>query len=360
MVTSRPCGCSLATIDAVMKNKLWNWVFIVVSLFVFMGYLIWKEGLDNIREHVAGMALGWLGVGIVFQWIAQACDATIIWKLSRGYVNAPSWPTCLRSILVGNMLGQITPMMAGNFPAQIALLTRNGMLAGDSATVLMAKGMVYQAGYACVIIISVLRGRLAGGYGLSSTIWALIYFGLVISICAVFVFVLILRAQKLISWVARLLIRLLGKMRVVKNPQALTQRAEEEIARMGDNARRMKVHPASWMALVGLGALQVGFTMLITYGVYRSLGMSGMPFFDVGALQAFGSLVQAYVPIPGGLGVGDGVFLQIMKRAMGEQNVDFAMVSWRLLAFYLPIIYGVIAFGIKKKQPPVLHDSEAA
>ncbi|AEC01533.1 lysylphosphatidylglycerol synthase transmembrane domain-containing protein [Parasphaerochaeta coccoides] len=342
-----------------MKNKLWNWVFIVVSLFAFMGYLVWKEGLTNIRLHVTSMAIGWLWVGILFQWVSHACDAMIIWKLSRDYPNSPSFLTCMRSILVGNMLGHITPMMAGNFPAQIALLTKDGMRAGDSATVLMAKAIAYQGGYACVIILSVLKGWLSGGFGLSSGIWLLIYAGMVVSIFAVLFFVLVLRAQKLISGIVKVVIRFLGKVKIVKNPQRLSERTVEEITRMGENVRGMKTTFSSWVGLIALGFLQVAFTMVFTYAVYRSLRLSGESIIDVGALQSFASLIHAYVPIPGGLGLGDSIFLQIMGTVMGERNVDFAMVVWRLLAFYLPIMYGVVAFGIKKKQKPV-PDASAA
>lgn len=336
-----------------MKKKIWNWVFIVLSLFAFGGYLYWKEGAQGIIRHASSLVPGWVLMGFVFYIASQFGEATVLWVLSRTYDNAPAWTTCLRSVLIGNMAGFITPMMAGNMPAQIAILTRAGLHLGDSATLLLMKTISYQASYTILILLSALYGKLLrGGFGLITPIWVVIYIGIFLSAGTVLLFIVILRADKLITKLAIRLIRFLARLKIIRKPEDMETKVVAEIHRMSDNYKTMKDLKPTIIKAVMIGVGQLFCLMLVTYAVYRSLGRTGLLVFDVTSLQAYASLIQAYIPIPGGLGVSDTAFLEIMKVPMGPENVDFAMILWRLLAFYAPIMYGVVALGFKKESRP--------
>ena len=52
----------------------------------------------------------------------------------------------------------------------------------------------------------------------------------------------------------------------------------------------------------------------ITYLVYRAMGLSTLGFIDVVALQSVISISVDMLPLPGGMGISEGLFLNIFKK----------------------------------------------
>ena len=52
----------------------------------------------------------------------------------------------------------------------------------------------------------------------------------------------------------------------------------------------------------------------ITYLVYRAMGLSALGFIDVVALQSVISISVDMLPLPGGMGISEGLFFKISLR----------------------------------------------
>jgi uncharacterized membrane protein YbhN (UPF0104 family) len=87
---------------------------------------------------------------------------------------------------------------------------------------------------------------------------------------------------------------------------------------------RSAIH-LSWILFVGLGIFHRS----------RSQGLSAM--------------IQSVVPIPGDWGGRQRVYY-IMVQIMGNAYINFAMVLWRLLTLYLPILPGLVALMLGKRK----------
>ncbi len=321
-------------------NKRWlNWAVICLSIILFAAYLIWKEGMGTIIEIAGSINYWWLGVALASMLLALLFEAGVLATIRKKYQTGFSFASCFRSTVVGFMFGAITPLQVGNLASQITILTKDGMKAGDAATVLLTKTILYMCSMVAVVgVLLIVKVR---EFAIPTALWIVVFVGFAINAIYLCFLLLVARAERILGRIACWFIRLLGKMHIVKQVDALQKTTKEELHQLNVNMRKIQVKGKSLLLAFAFGCLQLLATYQICYFIYRCFSLSGQTYGTVLAAQAFCTLVQSVMPIPGGLGVADSGFYYILGKIMGEHYINFAMVLWRLITLYLPILFGL-------------------
>lgn len=330
-------------------NKRWlNWAIIALSLILLGGYLFWKEGVSTIVAIARHINYWWLCLAMLSMVFAFLCEASVLVTIRHRYQASFSYASCFRSTVIGFMFGAITPLQAGNLVSQITLLTKDGMKAGDAATVMLTKTILYMC--SMVVVVGLLLVAKAKEFSIPLAVWVIIFIGFAINAIYLVFLLLVARAERLLGRIACWCIRLLGKIHIVKKVEQLQRTTKEELHQLNLNMRNIKVRGKGLVLAFMFGCLQLIATYQICYFIYRSFSLSGQSYMTVLSAQAFSTLIQSVIPIPGGLGVADSGFYYILGRIMGDQYINFAMVLWRLITLYLPILVGIVAL-MGKKHP---------
>lgn len=334
-------------------NKRWlNWAIICLSIILFAAYLVWKEGMGTIIEIAGSINYWWLGVALASMLLALLFEAGVLTTIRRQYQTGFSFASCFRSTVVGFMFGAITPLQVGNLASQITILTKDGMKAGDAATVLLTKTILYMCSMVAVVgILLIVKAR---EFAIPTALWIVVFVGFAINAIYLCFLLLVARAERILGSIACWFIRLLGKMHIVKQVESLQETTKEELHQLNVNMRKIQVKGKDLFIAFLFGCLQLVATYQICYFIYRCFSLSGQTYGTVLAAQAFCTLVQSVMPIPGGLGVADSGFYYILGKIMGEHYINFAMVLWRLITLYLPILFGLGVLFSKKKKPESL------
>ncbi len=151
-------------------------------------------------------------------------------------------------------------------------------------------------------------------------------------------------AQRAVHWVINLLV----KMHIVKHPEKIFAKADEQIRRYGQGAEVLKQHP--WLIVGELVAyiLLLGSQFVIPYFIYRSFGLSGFGMMDFIALQSVLYLAVCFLPIPGSAGVSESGFVTIFRVLFQSALIVPAMLLSRLASFYLILLVsGSIALAMQ-------------
>ena len=93
----------------------------------------------------------------------------------------------------------------------------------------------------------------------------------------------------------------------------------------------------------------------ITYLIYRGLGLSALSAADVIALQCIISISVDMLPLPGGMGISEGLFLSIFRRIFTGGLLYPAMLLSRGISYYALLLIsaamtGVAHLTIKQKE----------
>lgn len=331
-----------------MKRHLLDWVVVCLSIALFCAYLVWKEGLDTMRTILSGIDYRWIVIAMASMLTALLCETAVLVVIRRRYQDNVSYGSCFRSTVVGYMFGAITPLQIGNIASQITILTKDGMKAGDAATVLLTKTILFVC--SMVAVVGALIALHAREFSIPVAFWVLICIGLAGNALYLAFLLSVAKAERLLGVIAGWFIRLLGRFHAVRQPQALQEKAVEELHQMKLNMAKIRLRKRDYFLAFVFGCLQLVFTYQICYFIYRGFSLSGQGYSTVLAAQAFSAMIQSIVPIPGGLGVADSGFYYIMVQIMGDAFINFAMVLWRLLTLYLPILLGLVALMTGRRR----------
>ena len=92
--------------------------------------------------------------------------------------------------------------------------------------------------------------------------------------------------------------------------------------------------------------IQRFFLFSITYLVYRSFGLSTETYFTITILQSIISIAVDMLPLPGGMGISEGLYLRIFTPLFGTASLTTAsmLVSRGFSYYVLVIVSGIISF----------------
>ena len=77
---------------------------------------------------------------------------------------------------------------------------------------------------------------------------------------------------------------------------------------------------------------------LVTYLAYKSFGLSGHSLATIVTLQAMISVVVDMLPLPGGMGISENLFLQIFLPIFGSTLVLPGMLISRGVSYYTQLL----------------------
>ena len=174
------------------------------------------------------------------------------------------------------------------------------------------------------------------------------YIGLFLFSLIPFLLVLFSWKPALVKKLVSAVIRLCGRLKIVKRPEETTNRVLE----MLDSYHRS-------LAVIAKDKLAM-FLLLLLSLVYR-IALCSMPYFvlkmfgaPVSFLHIFASTIYIYasialVPTPGNAGAAEGAFYLVFS-AMKSDGVFWAMLVWRIFSHYSFIILGAAVYGVNALQ----------
>lgn len=147
---------------------------------------------------------------------------------------------------------------------------------------------------------------------------------------------------------------LLEKMHILKKKEVRLKKLEDSMDTYHDAAVYLKTHPVVILNVLGITFVQRMALFAVTWFVYRAFSMNGTGFWTILFLQAAISVSVDMLPLPGGIGISETLFLTIFEPIFGTLLLP-AMVLSRGLGYYgellISAVFTVVAqFTIGEKE----------
>ncbi len=225
----------------------------------------------------------------------------------------------------------ITPSATGGQPASALCMMRDGLPAAVTTVALLLNLAMYTVsilliGAVCVIV----RPGALGRFGPFSHV--LIGVGTVIQIALVAVFFVLVFHRKLALSIAGWGLRVLTRLRVVKDPDAAREKLQKLGEEYGACAQVLGEHRGILFRTLGYNVLQRLAMIFVSVFVYLAMGGAPGRWLDVCAAQGFVILGSNAIPLPGAVGVADYLYLDGFG-ALVEDLVSVELVQ-RGISFY--------------------------
>lgn len=251
----------------------------------------------------------------------------------------------------------ITPSSSGGQPASAFYMVRDGIPTGTATFSLVFNLIAYTG---AIILLGctafVLQPHMFGKFATFAKV--LIILGIVAQLLLLGFFIACMLWHSAVRKCGNGLITLLCKMHIIRKEEKWRGRLNGVIEKYAGSLAALKSHRALFVIVLLLNVLQRAVQMLIPCLVCTAVTRE-VPFWEIFAMQAFVTLGYNSVPLPGGVGAFEYLYLQIYSLRFETSFILAAMMVTRVISYYISMaLSGVITLvyhGVhirRKSDPP--------
>ena len=331
------------------KMSIINFGLIVVIFIILLIYMLKVDGIDNIIEVLNNVDYRWVLAGLVclgIHWICEGINLHI--PIKRMYKDQ-KFKNSFRVAMIGQLFNNITPVSTGGQPMQAYELSKTGKRVSDSLSALAIKFVITQTALVSSTVLVVLIEFDFFKQLMQNYLWIAII-GFVVNIIAILVVILAGIKKEIITYITNPIIKLLGKIHIIKNTEEAIEKLDKSIENFGEQFSIIKSEKKMVVKMFIIAVIQSFAYYSITYMIYRAFGNQGISFLQIIPTQAFLLLIMTFIPTPGsGLGAEGGFYL-LFNTIFKQGTINMSILFWRIYTFYLPILIGLILLIPRKKD----------
>ena len=324
------------------KSMIGNAVFFL-ALFGLTAYAVLKgKEISQLIRVMHSVRPVYYAAGFIFINLFVWCESYIIYRMLRvlQYQQVPK-RNCIKYSYVGFFFSCITPSASGGQPAQLYYMNRDKVDVSVGAVILLIVTILYK--FVLVFLgtlIFIFRHSLISEYIQGAAFF--FYLGMALNVICVIVMFLLVFQQTLASRMIIGLVKGLEKIHVLRRKEERIRKLEDSMMEYHKAAAVIQEHKKLIAGMFGVTLVQRLIHFSITYLIYRGLGLSPLGIVDVVALQCVISIAVDMLPLPGGMGISEGLFLSIFRKIFTGGLLYPAMLLSRGISYYALLLISAV------------------
>ena len=322
------------------KKVLFNTVFLFTVFGLTLYGVFYGEDLGTMLETIESVDALWLIPGICLVVFFIWCESIIIWYMMRSFRIRLKKRICFLFSSVGFFFSCVTPSATGGQPMQIYYMKKEKIPIPVSTVILMIVTITYKLVLVVIGLGILLLGRDFLHRYLEG-ILPVFYLGLGLNIfCVSFMTILVFHpvfAEKILHAGRNLLERL----RLIRHKKERIEKLQKSMGVYRETAAYLGAHKHVLAHVILVTFVQRIALFAVTGCVYAAFHLSGTSMWDVILLQAVISVSADMLPLPGGMGISEKLFLIIFVPVFGSLTLS-AMVLSRGLGYYSQLIISAV------------------
>ncbi len=335
------------------KKKIITYLsFILVNVIVILLLLFFE---DRSGDKVAGREAfsllgknwGYTALSILMFFIIIIGDTIVFYTLTKKMNIEKNLSLSLKTSILGRYYDRLTPWAMGGEPFQVAYLISGGVKAGDSFAITMSRHIIRFFSVAIAVITILIASRITTNIYVMVVAILSVFGGLIFPS-----FMLLCCFRPRIGFkIGRGIIKLLYKIKLVKNYDKLVEKMEREVANFIRGLEYLSANKKVIIIITLVSLIELFATNSVPFFVIKALGISNIFYWKTLVLCIFVNYASSFAPTPGGSGIAELSFYAIFASFITGSYLFWAVLFWRIAVFYIPVFIGFVtqfAEAIKK------------
>lgn len=318
------------------KKIIGNAVFLAIIFALTVYGVFHGEDMGELFDAIREADTKWLIPGAALVLFFIWGESFIIWYMMRSFGIRLKKRICFLFSSVGFFFSCITPSASGGQPMQIYFMKKEKIPIPVATVILMIVTITYK-----LVLVVIGGGILLFGRDFVdrylSEAFSVFCLGLLLNVfCVGFMTVLVFHPAlaesiltKGMAWLER--------MRFLRRREERGRKLRSSMEVYRETAAYLKEHGKVLVTVALISFVQRIALFSVTWMVYLAFGLSGTGIWDVVFLQAVISVSVDMLPLPGGMGISEALFLRIFPGVFGEAVLP-AMVLSRGLGYYVQLL----------------------
>ncbi len=290
-----------------------------------------------------------------YTFAAFAC--WLVFILSRAYTMRSylagqgcqvKMSSSVRASIIGLFYSGITPAASGGQPMQMYQLYKAGVPISLSGSGVCVKFVGYQGMLFLFSAVFLFAQRQFVRGAAGSSMW-LVRLGFVINIAVLAAVTMLLINRKIVYRIMRGILTLGTKTHIIKAREEMEKKISESLENYLKSFETLRGRPGFLLRMLLLSGVQVLSYSFIMYFIYRAFRLEGADILQLVGLQLILYQTVSFVPLPGGSGAQEGLFVLLMRSIVPQDSIMGMLLAWRFFTFYLTMLVGaftVVTGGI--------------
>lgn len=326
-----------------MMNKrkvILNILFLAIVFSITLFYIFNDQDIETIFEIIKNTNTRYWIWAILCVVFFIASESLIIYYMMRSIGQKVHLIHCLLYSFVGFFFSCVTPSATGGQPAQIYFMKKDDISIPVATLILMIITIAYKVVLVVLgAVVLVLRPTQIMGY--LQPVIGLCYLGLFLNIICVGYMLLFVFHPTMAQNQLTFLVKLLKRLHIIRKEERYLRKIESAMTHYKDIAFYFRTHRrVIWNVLI-ITSIQRILLFYVTYLTYQSFGLQGTNVKIIVVLQGMISVAVDMLPLPGGIGVSEKMFLSIFTPIFGSSTFPAMLVS-RGLSYYTELIISAI------------------
>ncbi len=325
-----------------INKNIFNVLFLLALLLVTIWLIFKDQDIGQIFKLLTRVSPIFLLICFILV-IFYVCSESVIIKYLMSTVNIKiPLLNCIKYSFVGFFYSCITPSASGGQPMQIFFMQRQNIDIPTATIILMVVTIEYK-----FVLVAIGLGLVAFGQGLLATLDGevvfFLYVGIVLNVfCVAFMSILVFMPGTAKFGITKGY-ALLKKLRIMKEKNNRAERLERSMEKYKHASKYLKANKLAVFNTTLISFLQRFFLFFITYIVYLAMGNSEIDAITITLLQSVVSIAVDMLPLPGGMGISERLYLLIFAPIFGGSTAAVAsMMVSRGFSYYVLLIVSAV------------------
>lgn len=323
------------------KKMIVNTVFLVVIFALTIYGVFHGEDLGAMMEAMRRADVRWLLPGLFCVVFFIWGESIIIWYMMHSFQIPVKRRTCFLFSSVGFFFSCITPSASGGQPMQLYYMKKEKISLPVSTVILMIVTITYKA-----VLVVVGLGLVLFGQGFLhrylTEILPVFYLGIGLNVFCVTAMLILVFHPALARTILVLGLKIVEKLHLMKRKESRLKKLEASMEVYQNTAAYLGTHKMVLVNVLAITFAQRFALFAATWFVYRAFHLSGISFITIVLLQAVISVSVDMLPLPGGMGISETLFLKIFPPVFGSTLLLPAMVLSRGLGYYGELLVSAV------------------
>jgi uncharacterized protein (TIRG00374 family) len=360
--------------NASKKYKINLLIIFLVAIGFTLFTLLTDDNLNSVMLAFSQANLWMILVILLVMIVIIIFEGVILFILARLYTTRYNLGKSINNYFIGVFFSHITPSGTGGQFAQAYAFSKQGIEIANAASILVMHFLLSQIAqvifglFALVFrlekFLSITQSINIFGASIPFIYLSLLGFG--VNFLVIFFILALAKSKFLHKTLVHGVVALLGKLKLIKNPEKVKSNLQVQIENFRVESRRLQANTPVTVVLLVLFFLRMIFSNAIPYlsaMALPSIDLSQTNIFDGIFMTAYLNVIIYFAPLPGSVGFSEFFFSFLFQSLFGGYAQTIApQLIWRGFTFYLTLIIGaisVVAFRISNKDAKIVQGGDA-
>ncbi len=322
------------------KKSILNTLFLILIFGITLYYIFHGQDMEELSHYIAMSDVRFWFVAMVFVILFILSESVIIYYMMKSVGQKAKLSHCFLYSFVGFFFSCITPSATGGQPAQIYFMHKDKLSIPISTLILMLVTITYK--FVLVVLgVAILILRPASIMPYLAPVMGWMYLGVGLNVFCVSFMMLIVFHPTMARTFLIGMVQGLHKIHLLKHPERKISKIEKAMEQYEGVAAYFATHKRVVFNVLLITMVQRFLLFFVTALVFWSFGLKGLDWFSITSLQGMISVAVDMLPLPGGMGISESLFLRIFETLFRELTLAGMVVS-RGLSYYTELIFSAI------------------